>query len=170
MSRYCQVRQLQSAITTWLYYFPGLIVANSLVLEDVIRALETSTGCPVIFRTILKCNSTAVVLDVYGDIDPTQLAEAGGSSFRAVSIIDALVPVEPDEEQLIHLHPKWTHVAAGVTPPLELSIPDTSEDVRVTRNRPIVLCGVMTRVKRECKNPTKHLSGLCWRHRLGCEK
>ena len=158
---------MQSAITTCLCYFPASVVANSLVLADISRAMTSETGCPVLFRDLVECKSTVVVFDIYGDIDEHRLAVACGEVVGAVSVVDSMVSGEPDECQFVHMRPVWTHVATGLTPPEELSIRDTFEDVRITQQRPSAPCGVLTRTGCPCKNRTKHSCGLCWRHRLG---
>jgi hypothetical protein len=150
-----------------LCYFANGIVATSLVLEDITRALAAKTGCPVLLRALVPCNSTVVVFDIYGEIDQDHVAIVGGEAVAAVSVVDAVVSGEPNEEQFVLIHPVWTHVATGVMPPDNLLLRDTSEDVRFKRQLPSVICGVMTRSGYTCKNPTKHSSGLCWRHRPG---
>ena len=159
---------MQSAITTCLCYFPISVVANSLVLADISRAITSKTGCPVLLRDLMQCKSTVVVFDIYGDIDEHRLAVACGDVVGAVSVVDSMVSGEPDENHFVHIRPVWTHVATGLTPPEELMIHDTFEDVQTTQQRPSTPCSVLRRTGRcPCNNRTKHSSGLCWRHRLG---
>lgn len=159
--------RLQSAITTCLCYFTATLSPNSLILEDLYRAVTLETRCPVMFRTLVPCNSTVVVLDVYGDVDDNNLAAACGEAVAALCVMDADLIGEPDDGQVIHVRPVWTHVVTGVSPPDEVLIPDTSDDLQTS---PLILstvCGATTRTGNLCRNTTKHASGSCWRHRMG---
>jgi hypothetical protein len=159
---------LQSAISTCLCYIITSITINSLLLENLRIAVSSKICCPVMFRTLVPHHSTVVVLDVYGDVDDNNLATACGEFVAASCVIDADLTGELDDDRhVIHVRPVWTHVVAGVDPPDEVLIPDTSEVHQASRLLLPVVCGATTRSGNPCRNTTKHASGSCWRHRMG---
>lgn len=143
------------------------LTTNSLILEDISRAVTEETSCPVMFRALVPCNSTIVVLDVYGEVTDNSLTIACGGAVAALSVLDADFAEELDDTEYIHIRPAWTLIATGANPPDEILIRDTSEDLRTSKRRSREICGATTRTGNACKNVTRHISGSCWRHRMG---